>query len=179
MERSSRPGFRLGSSDPFAASEEQRELARRLRGRYASPVTIWTAGAGEGRRGLTISSTMIAEGAPPEALGLLGSLSDLLDAIRTSGSFVVHVLDANDRRLADVFAGVYPVDPFAEVDFTDGEFGPVLSEARHFLGCRLVASAQVGLQTLVRGRVESLRIVEEGGPPLIRYRGRYRKLAGE
>ena len=169
----------LEQEDPFSTPVEDRRADRRFRGRMVAPVTVWTAGSRDRRAGLTVSSLLVAEGDPAELLGLIDPLSELSALIGETRTFAVHVLDEQDRRLAGNFAGVYPVDPFAEVDFTDGEFGPVLSEARHFLGCRLVASAQVGLQTLVRGRVESLRIVEEGGPPLIRYRGRYRKLAGE
>ncbi len=40
------------------------------------------------------------------------------------------MLDAADQRLAGMFAGAYPVDPFAEVDTVDGQFGPVISGTR-------------------------------------------------
>lgn len=175
MDRAPRPGFRLGSDDPFSAPEDQRELARRLRGRYASPVTIWTAGHGENRRGLTVSSTMIAEGAPPEALGLLGSLSDLLEEIRINRSFVVHVLDAADSRLADVFAGVYPVDPFENVAAPESEWGPHLDLPRTWMGCRLSGETDVGYSCLVRGAIEMIELSDEV-TPLIHYHGHYRSL---
>ena len=37
------PGGRIHSSDPFATPEEERSPVRRLRGRLAAPVTLWTA----------------------------------------------------------------------------------------------------------------------------------------
>ncbi|HBW20721.1 MAG TPA: flavin reductase, partial [Actinobacteria bacterium] len=61
----------------------------------------------------------------------------------------------------------------------DGEFGPVISGTRHRLGCRLDGSEELGFQMLVRGSIEALEIVAEAGQPLIRCRGRYRKLSPE
>jgi len=89
------------------------------------------------------------------------------------------VLETADQRLAGMFAGAYPVDPFDEVDTVDAELGPVISGTRHTLGCRLRGSEEVGFQVLVRGRVEALRIEPEAGQPLVRYRGRYPKLLAE
>ena len=112
-------------------------------------------------------------------VGLLDPLSELFDVLVERGSFVVHVLETADQRLAGMFASAYPVDPFEEVDTVDGEFGPVISGTRHTLGCRLVGSEELGFQMLVRGRVEALEIVADAGQPLVRYRGRYRKLSPE
>ncbi len=167
----------LSSDDPFATPLEQRRLDRRLRGRLAAPVTVWTAGSGDRRAGLTISSLLLAEGDPAEVFGLLDPLSDLFDVLVETGGFVVHVLETSDQRLAGVFAGAYPVDPFEEVGTAEGEFGPVIGGSRHTLGCRLVGSEEAGFQMLVRGRVEAADLVEDAGQPLVRYRGRYRKLS--
>ena len=169
----------LSPDDPFATPLEHRRLDRRFRGRLVAPVTVWTAGSRERRAGLTVSSLLVAEGDPAEVLGLLDPLSDLFDLIVERGSFVVHVLDAFDQRLAGMFAGAYPVDPMEEVDTMDGQFGPLISGARHSLGCRLGGSEEVGFQMLVRGRIEAFEIVADAGQPLVRYRGRYRKLSPE
>jgi len=169
----------LGADDPFATPLEERRLDRRFRGRLVAPVTVWTAGSGERRAGLTVSSLLVAEGDPAEVLGLLDPLSDLFDVLAERGSFVVHVLDAADQRLAGIFAGAYPVDPFEEIDTTDAEFGPVISGTRHTLGCRFDGSEELGFEMLVRGRIEALEIVADAGQPLVRYRGRYGKLLPE
>jgi len=169
----------LSPNDPFATPLEERRLDRRFRGRLVAPVTVWTAGSGDRRAGLTVSSLLVAEGDPAEVVGLLDPLSELFDMLVERGSFVVHVLDTADQRLAGMFAGAYPVDPFEEVDTVDGEFGPVISGTRHRLGCRLDGSEELGFQMLVRGSIEALEIVAEAGQPLIRYRGRYRKLSPE
>jgi 3-hydroxy-9,10-secoandrosta-1,3,5(10)-triene-9,17-dione monooxygenase reductase component len=170
----------IGSpDDPLATPAEERRLDRRFRGRLVAPVTIWTAGSQDRRAGLTVSSLLVAEGDPAEVLGLLDPLSELFDRLVERGSFVVHVLEAADQRLAGMFAGAYPVDPMEEVDPVDGEYGPVISGLRHTIGCRLRGSEELGFQMLVRGRVESLEIVADSGQPLVRYRGRYRKLSPE
>ncbi len=122
---------------------------------------------------------LLAEGDPAEVLGLLDPLSDLFDVLVERGSFLVHVLEESDQRLADMFAGAYPVDAFQEFETVDGEFGPVISGARHTLGCRLLGFEGAGFQMLVRGRIDALDVVAAGGRPLVRYRGRYRKLSPE
>jgi flavin reductase (DIM6/NTAB) family NADH-FMN oxidoreductase RutF len=61
----------------------------------------------------------------------------------------------------------------------DGEFGPVIAGTRHILGCRLEGSEEIGFQMLVRGRAAVIEIEDDSGLPLVRYRGRYRKLAPE
>ncbi len=169
----------LSSEDPFATPLEDRRLDRRFRGRLVAPVTVWTAGSEDRRAGLTVSSVVVAEGDPAEVFGLLDPLSDLFDLLVERGSFVVHVLEAGDRRLAGMFAGAYPVDPFEEIVTAVGDFGPVISGARHLLGCKLTGSEEVGFQMLVRGHIEELALGEDTGQPLVRYRGRYRKLSEE
>ena len=139
-------------------------------------MTVWTAASGDRRAGLTVSSLLVAEGEPAEVLGLIDPLSDLFDILVESGTFVVHVLDHRDQRLAGMFAGAYPVDPIEEVDSVVNELGPVLDGSRHTLGCRLSGSETVGFQMLVRGRIELLALSPDAGEPLVRYRGRYRQL---
>jgi flavin reductase (DIM6/NTAB) family NADH-FMN oxidoreductase RutF len=152
-------------------------MDRRLRARLVSPVTVWTAGSPPRRAGITVSSVLVAEGDPALLFGLVDPLSDLYDVLVEQGRFVVHVLQAGDQRLAGMFAGAYPVDPFEEAVTADGKFGPVISGPRHVVGCHLVASEEVGFQTLVCGRIETIDLSDAS--PLVRYRGQYRKLSHE
>jgi hypothetical protein len=55
------PGAQIHSSDPFATPEQDKSPVRRLRGRLASAVTLWTA---PGPAGLTVSSMLVADGDP-------------------------------------------------------------------------------------------------------------------
>jgi 3-hydroxy-9,10-secoandrosta-1,3,5(10)-triene-9,17-dione monooxygenase reductase component len=167
----------LSSEDPFATPPAERRIDRRLRARLVAPVTVWTAGAAPQRAGLTVSSMLVAEGDPAVVLGLVDPLSGLYDVLSERRRFVVHVLDAGDQRLAGMFAGTYPVDPFEEVVVIDGEFGPVISGARHIITCELLGTTDVGFQALALANIVAISLSDSS--PLVRYRGQYRKLSQE
>lgn len=166
----------FGGEDPFAAPVENRRQDRRLRGRLVAPVTVWTAGAAGRHTGLTISSVLIAEGEPPRVLGLVDPLSELLEATRDTGTFVVHILAESERRLAATFAGQYPGPLFDGIEVTDTPYGPRLVGARAVASCRLEAATGLGYHELVVGVVEEIDLPPQV-PPLVRYRGDYRLLA--
>jgi len=171
------PKVTLTTEDPFATAAADRRMDRRLRSRLVAPVTVWTAGSPSRQAGITVSSVLVAEGDPALLFGLVDPLSDLYDLLVERGRFVVHVLQAGDQRLAGIFAGAYPIDPFEEVATADSELGPVIPGLRHVVGCHLVASEQVGFQSLVCGRIETIELCDAS--PLVRYRGQYRKLSHE
>src|SRR5688500_2413300 len=99
------PGAEIHHTDPFAVPTDQRSPVRRLRGRLASPVTLWTAPEPAGR---TVSSTLVAEGEPDRLLGLVDPESDLWAAVESAGRFAVTPLNPSHRQLADRFAGLFP-----------------------------------------------------------------------
>lgn len=152
--------------------------ARLLRGRLASGVTVWTAGEGPGACGLTVASVIVTEGEPPHVLGTVGDLVDLLDAIRATGRFVVHVLAETDRHLADRFAGAIPVPggPFRGLRVQQGAYGPVLSDVGTRASCRLADESQRGYPVLIDGVIEDA-VASDLTAPLTYFRGEYRRLA--
>ncbi len=158
-------------------SDEQDQPAKRLRGRLASGVTVWTAGEGREATGLTVASALVTEGEPPRVLGTVGDLAELLDAVRATGCFVVHLLGHDQRQLADRFAGLMPVPggPLRDVDTRPGPHGPVLSEVGAWAGCRLVDERQVGYPILLEGAIEELAL-DDLEDPLVWFRGQYRRL---
>lgn len=168
---------RHGGDDPFATPEVERDPLRRLRGRLASPVTVWTAWDDHRRAvGVTVSSTIVAEGEPPLVVGLLGPLSEAWEAIQAARTWVVHVLSSGQVRLADQMAGRYPDDPFRGVVITETPAGPVIGEAHTRLVCALEEGREVGWSVLVTGRIDSMEL----GPPerpLVHYRSGYYSLA--
>ncbi|MFD0519304.1 flavin reductase family protein [Paractinoplanes durhamensis] len=159
-------------SDPFATPEEEKSPVRRLRGRLAAPVTLWTA---PGPAGLTVSSMLVADGEPGRVLGLLDEESDLWEAIAEKEVFTVAPLGPGDRQLADRFAGLMPAAGglFAGGSWTETAYGPVGRAL--WAGCRLVSSRPCGWAVLVEGVIETIT-VDTVEPPLIHYRGRYREL---
>ncbi|WP_307872730.1 flavin reductase family protein [Paractinoplanes ovalisporus] len=166
----------IHSTDPFATPDGEKSAVRRLRGRLAAPVTLWTT---PGPAGLTVSSTLVADGDPGRVLGLIDDESDFWDALEQSGRFAVVALTPADRQLADRFAGLMPAPGglFAGDDWTDTDYGPVPAGDRTWAGCRLESSRVVGWALLVEAVIEKVT----AGPspdPLIHYRGRYHTLGG-
>jgi 3-hydroxy-9,10-secoandrosta-1,3,5(10)-triene-9,17-dione monooxygenase reductase component len=168
------PGGRIHSSDPFATPESEKSVVRRLRGRLAAPVTLWTA---PGPAGLTVSSTLVADGDAGRVLGLVDDESDFWDAVSRAGRFAVTPLTTTDRQLADRFAGLMPSPGglFAGGGWTETDYGPVPAHADTWAGCRLSGERPCGWALLVEAVIETV----QAGPsaaPLIYYRGRYRDL---
>jgi 3-hydroxy-9,10-secoandrosta-1,3,5(10)-triene-9,17-dione monooxygenase reductase component len=164
---------RIGS-DPFTTPVEARQPARRFRGRLAMPVTVWTSqSAARSPAGITVSSVLIADGTPPEVLGLIDPLSDFWDAAQESARLVVHILDADQTRLAEKFALRFPGDPFEGEQLLPTSWGPAIATAAPRASCTLLSSADAGYLRLVRARIDGFELGEEPVRPLVHYRGRY------
>src|SRR3990172_5735185 len=150
-----RTGLRLAvvihDDNPFSVPASERDPVRRFRGRLVAPVTIVTAGAGDRRMGLTVSSLMIADGEPGRLLFLCGHNADLGDVIAATGGFVVHVLTAGDEALSDRFAGVRPSPGglFIGLEVVDGPRGPVLPAVATRAECALTTSSDTGWYLLI------------------------------
>lgn len=164
----------IHAGHPFAEPPEARDAARRLRGRLGGTVSLWTAGTGSGRAGLTVSSLMVATGSPAQVLGLVDPDSDLFDALETSGRGVVQLLRWPQRELADMFAGVSPAPGglFTQAAFVDTDWGPRLEAATTWAGVELEAAEEVGWSMLVRCRIAHVELGDDG-QPLVHRRGRY------
>jgi 3-hydroxy-9,10-secoandrosta-1,3,5(10)-triene-9,17-dione monooxygenase reductase component len=170
--------IRMGSQPPFAVPPERRDPARRLRGRLVAPVTVWTAGRPPGGAGLTVSSVLVAEGQPARLLGLIDPTSAFFEAVQETGAFVVHVLAAADRALAERFSEVRPPirGPFFErLQVAESPWGPVLGGSRPRAACRLAGSTPVGYAELVEGMIEQLELVDLEDP-LAYLHGGYRSV---
>ena len=169
--------IRVGMQPPFAAPPERRDPARRLRGRLVAPVTVWTAGRPPGGAGLTVSSVLVAEGQPARLLGLIDPTSAFLEAMQETGAFVVHVLAAGDRALAERFSEVRPPirGPFERLQVAESPWGPVLEGDRPRAACRLAGSAPVGHGELVEGVIEQLELPDLEDP-LAYLHGHYRSV---
>jgi 3-hydroxy-9,10-secoandrosta-1,3,5(10)-triene-9,17-dione monooxygenase reductase component len=167
----------IGMRHPFAVPPERRDPARRLRGRLVAPVTVWTAGRPPGGAGLTVSSLLVAEGQPARLLGLIDPTSAFFEAMQEVGTFVVHVLAAGDRALAERFSEVRPPvrGPFDGLEVAESPWGPVLGGSRPRAACRLAGSVPVGHGELVEGVIEELELPDLEDP-LAYLHGRYRSV---
>ncbi len=166
----------IHAGHPFATPEEDRRPVRRLRGRLALPVTLWTAGTADAGAGLPVTSTLLADGDPGRLLGVLDAESELYETLTGTGRFTVQVLDPAHQRVADEFAGVVPVPggAFRNHGWVATDWGPVLQGARTWAGCRSDTARPLGWGMLVEATVEYVEIGES--EPLVYHRGRYRTL---
>jgi flavin reductase (DIM6/NTAB) family NADH-FMN oxidoreductase RutF len=162
----------IHSTHPFADPEP--DPVRRLRGRLGGAVSLWTAGSGRDRSGLTVTSLMLAHGEPAHLLGLLDPDADLTEALLDTGRGVVLLLSWPDRDLAEAFAGTAPAPggPFRMAAFEETEWGPRLTSADTWAGVSLVDSRQVGWSLEVTCRIDTVTVGDDEAP-LLHRRGRY------
>jgi flavin reductase (DIM6/NTAB) family NADH-FMN oxidoreductase RutF len=168
----------IHSEDPFATPDGLRSPVRRLRGRMAATVTLWTAGEGLGRAGLTVSSAVVADGEPGRLLGLIDDESEFWTAAEQAGRFAMTLLEPRDRQLADRFAGLLPAPGgyFRDPGWMQTAYGPVPGDGRAWAGCRLDAVRPFGWSLLVEATIEEVAL-GAAVPPLLHHRGRYRELS--
>jgi flavin reductase (DIM6/NTAB) family NADH-FMN oxidoreductase RutF len=127
------------------------------------PVTIWLAVgvAGADPVGLTVSSLMVGQGEPAVLAGVISPSTDLADALSSSSAqFVVHLVGAGQRRLAQHFAGELPAPPEL-LATTLSPRGPVLEALGDRVFCRVTSSKPFGWSLLVEAEVAD---VEVAGP---------------
>lgn len=162
----------IHDSHPFL--DPDRDPVRRLRGRLGGTVTLWAAGEGAARAGLTVSSLMVANGEPARLLALVDPDSDLADTAAATGRAAVTLLAWEHRDLAEGFAGTAPAPGgvFRQAAFEQTAWGPVLAGPRTWVGVVLEDSRDVGWSALLTCRVEEVTIGDDD-QPLVHRRGRY------
>lgn len=162
----------IHSSHPFATEADP---VRRFRGRIGGAVSLWTAGSGDQRAGLTVSSLMVANGDPGRVLGLLDPDAALTEVLGETARGVVQLLEWGDRGLADAFGGVAPAPggPFALGTWSETSHGPALVDRTRAL-VALESVRDVGWSVLVTARIDEIEMVEDRRS-LEHRRGRYRE----
>jgi flavin reductase (DIM6/NTAB) family NADH-FMN oxidoreductase RutF len=162
----------IHDTHPFADPDP--DPARRLRGRLGGSVTLWTAGAGADRAGLTLTSVLVVLGEPARLLGLVDPDSNLADTVADTGRAVVQLLSWADRDLAEGFAGTAPAPGgvFRQAAFVDTDWGPRLANATTWAGVRVEETADVGWSRLLTCVVDQLEIGDDTDP-LLHRRGRW------
>jgi flavin reductase (DIM6/NTAB) family NADH-FMN oxidoreductase RutF len=119
------------------------------------PVTVWLAvGAADDEPvGLTVSSLIVAQGEPAVLAGVISPSTQLADALATpSAQFVVHLVGAPQRRLAQHFAGELPA-PAEMLATRLSQHGPVLEALGDRIFCRVSSIKPFGWSLLVEAEV--------------------------
>ena len=162
----------IHSGHPFADPEP--DPVRRLRGRVGGVVSLWTAGSGRGRAGLTVTSLMVAGGEPGRVLALLDPDADLTAALAETGRAVVQLLSWRHRQLAEAFAGTAPAPggAFRSGEFADTPAGPRLADADTWVEVALEDVRDVGWSRLVTCTLVDVSVGDDP-EPLLHRRGRW------
>jgi flavin reductase (DIM6/NTAB) family NADH-FMN oxidoreductase RutF len=170
----------IHNEHPFLPAEQDRNPVRRLRGRLASPVAVLTTEHNGVRAGLTVSSVLVVDGDPGAVLAVIDPLSELHDVLADSGTAVLNLLSWSHRQLADAFGYIAPAPggPFRLADWQPSEWGPVLTGAPAWAGCRVSSQdwRSVGWGQLVEFSIDQV-VLGADEEPLVHQRGRYRRLS--
>lgn len=137
--------------------------------RIATSVSIVTTDGATGRFGLTVSAMSSVTADPPTLLICVNRRNPMDAAIRGNGVFGVNALRADQRWVAETFAGrPRRGNPY---DFAAGSWqiektgSPLLSGAVAWFDCVLIAAHHVGTHTIAIGRVAAAG--SASGTPLI------------
>ncbi|MFD5824782.1 flavin reductase family protein [Lentzea sp. NPDC060358] len=150
-----------------------REQLRDALRHHAQAVTIVTATGPGGPVGTTVSSFTSVSFEPPLVVVWIGQNASVWPVLRTAPLFAVHLLDAAQSGLADLFA-TKGADRFgAGTRWQQDDDGvPRLLDAPVRLRCRTSRRIAVGDHVALVG--EPLDVTHADIPaPLVRHRGRY------
>jgi flavin reductase (DIM6/NTAB) family NADH-FMN oxidoreductase RutF len=146
---------------------------RQLMGSFPTGVTVITAMADDGPRGMTCSSLTSVCLDPATLAVCLRTDSVTLGAVARHGHFAVNLLHARAERAARVFSSAAP-DRFGVVRWhLSGTGLPLLSEdAFAYAECHVAGTADVGDHTMVFGTVATAWVLP--GSPLVYARRLFR-----
>ena len=137
--------------------------------RTASSVAVVTTFAADLPVGLTVSAVTSVTADPPTLLICINRKNPIEAAIRESGFFAVNMLRADQRQVAESFAGRPRRGEAYDFAITRWERSPhgcpVFSGAVAWFDCRVVAEHAVGTHRIFIGRVEAAG--SEAGMPLV------------
>ena len=156
--------------------------ARRFRdvmGRFATGVTVITAGEGDALRGMTANSFTSVSLDPPLVLCCVARNAGMHGHFREGERFAINMLaddqEAQSRHFAKSSAASHPMGGF---DHRAGPHGaPLLDGALAHVECAVHALFDGGDHTIVVGRVLSYQLQRADAAPLLYFAGGYRALA--
>lgn len=162
----------IHTSHPFA--DAVRDPGRQFRGRLGGRVTLWTAGSGREKAGLTVTSLLGVGGEPWRLVAALDPDADLTDALLETGHAAVTLLGPGHRALADAFAGgPAPGGPFRIGDWLDTDWGPRPADATAWAGVQLESTQELGWSLLATCLLAHIELADHD-PALLHHRGDYR-----
>lgn len=147
-------------------------LFRRVMGRFATGVTVITAEAEGGVRGMTANAFMSGSLSPPLCIISVSKKAKLHGTLEASKHFGVSMLAQGQEAISRHFAGQGPTEP--ELLFEHMAGVPVLANVCAALAAEIEARHDCGDHHLLVGRVLALR--DDGRLPLVFQAGQYATL---
>jgi flavin reductase (DIM6/NTAB) family NADH-FMN oxidoreductase RutF len=152
------------------------QALRKMRGLFASGVTVVTT-AHEGKlRGITVSAFSSVSLNPPLVLICIANESESKDWIAESGVFAVNILSDEQEFLSERFAARAPIvnARFDGVPYHTAITGsPILADSLAWYDCRVETMHDGGDHTIFIGRVEAVGFGAEGKSPLVYFANQY------
>jgi len=150
---------------------------RQALSRWASGVTIVTAGDGQRVHGMTVSAFSSVSLDPPLVLICADKASITQEVIEAGGNFAAHVLGRDQEDLSNRFASKKEEHRrFEGIDWELGASGaPILPGVIAVLECRVAAAHDAGDHVIYVGEVLASRVCD--GEPLVYCGGAYRSLS--
>lgn len=151
---------------------------RGLLGSFATGVTVATTRTDDGDvSGMTVSAVASVSLVPPLLLVCIEHDTEFFDAMCAVPAFALSVLAADQRDIAERFAGTYATR-FDGVHVSQGTEGmPLIDGASAHIVCRRWNVAAAGDHSVFIGLV--VGGVTFARPPLLHFRGAYRTLGGD
>jgi len=152
---------------------------RKMRGYFASGVTVVTT-AHEGQlRGVTVSAFASVSLDPPLVLVCIANEAESKERIAESGVFAVNILSDEQEFLSERFAARAPLvnAHFDGVPYHTAITGaPILDGSIAWYDCHVEAMHGGGDHVVFIGRVEALGFGAEGKQPLVYFANHYQRL---
>jgi len=152
------------------------QTLRKMRGLFASGVTVATTVQAGKLRGVTVSAFASVSLNPPLVLICLANESESKDWIAESGIFAVNILSDEQEFLSERFAARAPIvnARFDGVPYHTAITGsPILADSLAWYDCRVEATYDGGDHAIFIGRVEAVGFGDEGKLPLLYFANRY------
>lgn len=141
---------------------------------YPQGVTVVTTQAGDGPKGMTVSSFTSVSLSPPLVLVSIAQGSQLHDQFRKAKGFAVNFLADDQKSVSDRFAGRTEArDRFEGLKFKPGVTGsPIIDGVRAFIECKTWKVYEGGDHSLIVGEVVAAQALSNK-KPLVYYAQQY------
>ncbi len=166
-------------NDKALITDTEFKLAMR---HLAGAVSVITVGDGQDRTGFTATSVSSFSGEPPSVIVSVNRASSSWPVLQRYGCFCVNVLAADQRQVAQSFAGLdgrKGVERYSGAGWYRLKTGaPVLENALTVLDCELETAFHHHSHAILIGHIRAIEI-RNGIGPLLYWQGDYHDLPAE